>query len=252
MRDLMTRRDNHGNSRPDYREVLEMFGQRRLNGKGRENSVTNDSSDSDTTGKTAPQSHEDKELESLRAACEEGHLLAIYQAGHWCDQNRITPPVWLYEAHKRLADMLLEGGLPKGKGRSHGAFGEFRQDTINLARFYMVEDMKRHQEEQWDEHEETLQRTDLSESDRETLIRNAPRNFGKTVSEYFGHTSEELRGTAAQGSPDAIRSSYYKVAKDMKDPVASLKYKLMSDHVLRRAGLEELTPSAMTRKVLRK
>lgn len=211
-----------------------------------------DSIGSEGDDKTTSTHHGDRELTSLRKAVRAGNLLAIYQAGHWCETHKVSPPIWLYEAHRQLSEMLLQGGLPTGKGRNHGVFGQFRQDTINLARYYIVKEMKDHQDTQWAEYEEALQRTDLSERDRETLIRNPPRNFGKTKDGHFRHASEELRGTAAQGSPGAIRLSYYKVAKDMKDPVASLKYKLMSDHVLRKAGLEELTPSALTRKVLPK
>lgn len=200
----------------------------------------------------APQVQEDKELMSLRKAAEAGNFFAIYQAGYWCDQTKIEPPRWLHEAHRQLADLAPLGGFPKERGRNKNIRDRFRQDTINLARYYMINDMKCHQDEVWDEYEETLRRTDLSEDGRATLIRNAPRNFGKTKDGFFEHASEELRGTAAQGSPDAIRVSYYKVKKDMEDPVASLKYKLMSHHVLRKVGLEELTPSALTRKILPK
>jgi hypothetical protein len=197
-----------------------------------------------------PEFQEDRELISLRKAVEAGNFLVIYEAADWCDRRNIEPPRWLYEAHRQLANLVPSGGFPKERGRNNNIMDRFRRDNINFVRYDVVEAMKIHQEEHWAEHEDALRRSDLSKSDRAMLIRHAPRDFGKTVGEHFEHASVELRGTAAQGAPGAIRSSYYRVTKDMKDPVASWKYKLMSDRVLIKVGLEELTIPAMTRKVL--
>jgi hypothetical protein len=114
-------------------------------------------------------------LTRCEQAYKDGNLRAIYYALSTCRKKNIAVPEWLVEAVSEITWLQTFG--QKGRGRSGNYFAKLKQDNIHELRWAIVKHL---------------------------------RGTGLTWPRAYAAAASELRGSAAQGSEDAMCSSYKK------------------------------------------
>jgi hypothetical protein len=190
--------------------------------------------------------HDAERLAALHRLHGMGSTLALNEAVQYCLEWRVNPPRWVLEA---VADRLASSALgkpPKKVGRAAGGLARDKMDMIHFARWDFVEDMKRARKEWMGELGELNK---LPKSDQSAAIiariEHEVRRIGATVDEVFRRASELLIGTSLAGSPEAIKSSFWRVERDFKHPVRRFRYYVFSHQTLRAVGLENVMCTTM-------
>lgn len=179
-----------------------------------------------------------RELNRLRVMASNGIVAAVPAALHFCQQWKQPVPDWLLAESTELLCSLLKGDEPKRRGRASSHIARLRQDGIDYSRWSTVIWQR---EAQLDllRQVESIRADDRGISaayreDREKL----QAWLGTTLDRAFECSTMILEGTAAFGSPDAIKRSYFKVERNMAIPKEAVRYSQLDPHFLRKLGIE--------------
>jgi hypothetical protein len=164
--------------------------------------------------------------------------LAIGAALHYCAANKLVPPTWLVEeAASTYCGLLKNQKATKQRGRASGIAARYRQDQIDYERWCAITEVRDKQTEIKEEVEELRSRKRrgvpvLELQDREKMLNWVGRRWVRALE----CASMLLRGTDAQGSPEAMKASYLRVKKHNKD--GRLRYHLLDQGFLALVGID--------------
>lgn len=185
----------------------------------------------------------ERRLSDLEQAYAAGNVLALFEACEYCDTSEIQLPSWIpQEAFKLLAAALTDG-LSHRRGRATGLLARLREDLKHYERWDTVMSLVEHRETVWKEYQETLRSPGLKPKDRARLTARAPFDPGRNLEETFIAASKDLRGTFAEGSPDAIRKSYQYIRRLSNDPEKASMLTSLSARTYSRFGVSLGRPS---------
>jgi len=119
---------------------------------------------------------------SFRAAWAAGVDVAVAEALHCCRRSRQVPPGWLVDA---VTQLVTERPRETAKLRHR-----YAMDKVHYARWDAVNELRE-------------RKSELAQ--------------GETWLLAYEAASKMLRGTEARGSPHAMKTSYDRVARDLRD-----------------------------------
>lgn len=193
--------------------------------------------------RTVAQAHE-TQLCCFETMLRSGVAVAVPAALEYCQRNNLTAPPWLLAAATDLLCHLLKREKSTKRGRACGFVARYRQDTIDYTRWDQVMEVRRRQVELRDQVQELRQLSDVPQSlmlDREKMLAWA----GSTLQRSFECAAMLLQGSAAYGSPDAMKKSYFNVRHARRDPRQRLRYHQIDPCMSQRLGVShqiELRP----------
>ena len=176
------------------------------------------------------------ELEYLKTMFYSGVPLAVPAAMHYCAKHGLNAPRWLVIESTKMHCTYLCGNAPKKRGRSSGIVNRNRQDAIDFAR--------------WDTVVEIREYRKLLQKEVDTLRALAGRRARDVLKEYmkmldwtgtndlsaFECVSMLQAETYAHCGPDAMKTSYRKAEKGMRDPATAMRYRVLDPDFLRIVG----------------
>ncbi len=178
-----------------------------------------------------------EDLDLLRKMVAAGVGVATAAAMHYCAKYQLEPPPWLVRESAKVQCSNLRGDLPQGLGRSSGVTNRFRQDAIHYWRWSVIMEIR--------EKREYLKREIATLQSNKGREANKLLNDGKKMLEWLGTNNDRafecasliLAETSARGGSNAMKKSFLKVERDMRDPGMALRYHILDDDFLKAAGL---------------
>ncbi len=190
------------------------------------------------------------ELEYHEQMFVSGVPIAVPAAMYYCAKHGLNAPRWLIiEAAKMHCDHL-RGNVPKERGRSSGIINRYRQDAVDHARWEAVIEVRENRDSLREEINELRAlpgrkaRDILNESTK--LLDWA----GTNNDDAFECASLLLAETPARGRPDAIKRSYRKVEKNMRNPATAMRYRILDSQFLRLVGADIAQPTSRGKKIV--
>ena len=168
---------------------------------------------------------------ALEEMIDNGIAVAVPAALHHCLEWKCPVPDWLVAASIDLMSDLLKSERPKRRGRTATHIARYRQDNIDGSRWSTVVWQREAQRDLLDQVRRLPKTPNLDDDFREDRIR-LQKWLGTTLSRAFECSSMILEGTQAFGSPDAIKRSYFKVLRNLKDPKQRLRYHFIDPQFL--------------------
>jgi hypothetical protein len=168
-------------------------------------------------------------LQHYRVMFASGIQIAVPAAIYYCAIHGLNSPRWLIFEVAMMLFSHLRGDVPKERGRSAGIVNRFRQDFIDYARWNMVFIMRDRRD--WVEKEIKTYRA-ISGGEARAMLKKLTeeRNLlGTNNDDAFACASLALAKHRACGSPHAIKRSYLKVEKNMRNPATAARYHSMDD-----------------------
>lgn len=187
------------------------------------------------------------EVERLRKAYEEGVIVAVPAALHYCSENKIAPPPWVVEAALILLCDLLKRTKAKELGRANSPIARYCQNKIDFMRWDQVVSLREEQQRSI----ESIRDYPPCNSplEREMYARESAKAewLGHTLTRLFDCASEALVGTEAFAGREAIKKSYLAVDRYNRESVAPFKYCLFDPKLARLLGFGSLGDGFSTR-----
>ena len=178
-------------------------------------------------------------LDQHRVMFESGTQLAITAAMDCCDRYGLTPPTWVVTESVKLQCALLRGGTPKRRGRSTGTVDRYRQDAIDYARWDAVNEVRENRKMLRDKVNALSKLPGRTAKDRriecEKLLQWAE-------ADSFRRASTLLEGSSAFGGPEAVKTSFLKVKRNLRNQSTAMRYHIL-DADFHRKFSDRTTPS---------
>jgi hypothetical protein len=173
-------------------------------------------------------------LAKLKLMFESATPLAVVAAMDHCDRNGLIPPSWAVTGSVQMQCTLLRGE-PLGKhGRSNGIVERYRQDGFDFLRWDTVNVVRENRNSLRDAVKELRKLPGRAARERlaycEKLLRWASKSSFKCASML-------LADSPAFGGPDAVKTSFRTVERNMRDPVFAMRYHILDRGFLRRLGI---------------
>lgn len=189
------------------------------------------------------------ELEHHKKMIDSGVPLAVPAAMFYCARHGLNPPWWLVLESAKTHCASLLGNAPKKRGRSSGVVNRYRQDANHYARWDAVVEIR--------ERRKSLQKeVDALRSLPGRQARNILKEYMKLLDwvgsndlAAFECAAILLDGTRAQGGPDAVKKSYQKVERNMRNPGTAMRYYMLDPAFLRLIGAA-IEPARQGKKIL--
>jgi hypothetical protein len=190
------------------------------------------------------------ELEHLKIMVDSGVRIAVPAAMAYCAKHRLSPPRWLVIESANMLGDYLSGNLPKERGRSSGIVNRYRQDTIDRERWEAVIEVR----ENRDRLREEIKKLRALPGRRARDILDECTKLldwvGTNNDAAFECASLLLARTPAKGGPDAIRTSYRNVERNMRNPATAMRYCILDPQFLRLIGAEIAQPASQGKKIV--
>ena len=157
------------------------------------------------------QLHETK-LADLEKMFPSNVSIVVPAAMHYCVKHELNPPPWLVKAATKMCCDHLTGDAPKKRGGSTRAIARYRQDSIDYARWEIVDELLEKSKFLGKELKK-LSELKLSMHGRE-VRHNVSKLRGAIGSNHLGvfaFVSEMVAETSLKGGPDTIKRSYQAV-----------------------------------------
>jgi hypothetical protein len=180
--------------------------------------------------------HEER-MECFATMLRAGAAVAVPAALQYCYENKLNAPPWLLGSATDLFCDLLKREKSQRRGRSCGFVARYRQDMIDYSRWDQVIEVRDKQQELKKCVEELRKRPNVPQHirvDRERMQAWA----GTTLNRAFECAAMLLEGSAAYGSPEAIKRSYFQVRRNNRDPSQALRYHQLDIGFLGKIGLK--------------
>ena len=186
------------------------------------------------------------ELEEFKLMFESGAHIAVTAAMDYCVRHGLNPPHWAMTESVKAQCAELCGDTPRNLGRSNGAVSRYRQDGIDFVRWDTVHEVRntrkilRHtikslaKSRDPDAHE--------SRAYCENLIRWARQNSFKCASML-------LAESPAFGGPDAVKTSFCTVQRNMRNQATAMRYHILDREFLRKISAV-VNPPAKTGRIV--
>ena len=135
--------------------------------------------------------------------------IAVPAALHCCEKRGISPPLWLVKAATKMCCDYVTGNAPKKRGGLTRAIARYRQDSIDYARWEIVEELV---EKSAFLGKELKKLSEIKLSMHGRQVRDNVSKLRGTIGSnqlgVFAFVSEMLADTSLKGGPDTIKRSY--------------------------------------------
>lgn len=131
-------------------------------------------------------------VERLKADWQAGYFPAVIEAFQWCTLNDLPLPAWLADAVRPALLHSMRTAGAEGRGKTGGFLARARRREIDRTRWAAA---------------------DFALVNRRLL---PCWDYPPTSEGAFDYASQELRGTAAQGSAGAVKASYERVQRQRR------------------------------------
>jgi hypothetical protein len=192
------------------------------------------------TRQTSASAFHENQLECFEMMVRSNVAVAVPAALNYCMENQLDAPPWLLAAATELLCDLLKREKSNKRGRSCGFVARHRQDMIDYARWDLVVEVRRKQDELAEAVRELREMQPLPKTvlkEQEKLLSWA----GSTLDRAFECASMLLRGSAARGGPEAIKRSYRHVQRNHRNPSERMRYHNLDPRFLSSFGLKHET-----------
>ncbi len=180
------------------------------------------------------------ELEELKLMFESGTPLAVTAAMDYSNRHRWTSPPWAVAESVKMLCTLLRGETPQKRGRSNGIADRYRQDAIDFVRWEAVVEVRENRKILRDKIQALMKLPGNAARERraycEKLLRWATKDSFKCASML-------LVESPAFGGRDAVRISFRKVQRNLRNRATAMRYHILDREFLRKIGcLDPATP----------
>jgi hypothetical protein len=134
------------------------------------------------------------------------------------------------------------------RGRSAGPLDRYRQDAVDYTRFEEVCTVRDKQKEIVQD----LQRLLVVPNAPAIVIETMEKTLvwvGNSLESAFACASMLLKDTSAFGGPDAVKASYFRVKKAMRNPDQAHRYYMLDAQFLKSLGMKPVQVSGKVRKI---
>jgi hypothetical protein len=189
-----------------------------------------------------------RELHSLEKMARSDRQIAVVAAVDYCQRHRLRWPIWLVGPATQIVKESVIKEKPGKRGRSAGPLDRYRQDAVDYARYEEVDTVRDKQEGIVQE----LRGLRSIPNAPAILIENMDKTLawvGKSLEQAFECASMLLKDTFAFGGPDAVKASYFKVKKAMRNPDQAYRYHMLDAEFLIGLGMKPVQASGKVRKL---
>ena len=176
----------------------------------------------------------DARLAELKLMFESGTPLAVTAAMDYCDRHGLIPPSWAVTELVEMQCAQLRGERLGKHGRSNGIVERYRQDAIDFLRWDTINGVRNNRNSLRDAVKQLRELPGRVARERleycEKLLRWASKSSFKCASIL-------LADSPAFGGPDAVKTSFRTVERNMRDPVSAMRYHILDRGFLRRLGV---------------
>jgi hypothetical protein len=159
-----------------------------------------------------------RELHSLEKMARSDRQIAVVAAVDYCQRHRLRWPIWLVGPATQI---VKESVIKEKPDKQEGIVQELRGlRSIPNAPAILIENMDK------------------------TLAW-----VGKSLEQAFECASMLLKDTFAFGGPDAVKASYFKVKKAMRNPDQAYRYHMLDAEFLIGLGMKPVQASGKVRKL---
>jgi hypothetical protein len=176
------------------------------------------------------------ELEELKLMFGSGVPLALTAAMAYCVRHGLTPPPWVISESLKVQCAQLRGDTPKKPGRSNGVVERYRQDSIDFARWEWVVEICENRTLLQSKIDELSKIPGRAAREHRNEYEKLLKRLGKNYDDAFACASIQLRGTPAKGKADAVRTSFWKVQRNMRDQATAMRYHILNSEFVRSVG----------------
>jgi hypothetical protein len=190
------------------------------------------------------------ELEYHKQMSASGVPIGGPAAMYYCARHGLDAPRWLIIESSKMHCAHLRGSVPKERGRSAGIINRYRQDAVDRARWEAVIEVREHRDSL---REETNELRALPGRKAREILNESTKLLdwaGTNNDDAFESASLLLAETPARGRPDAIRRSYRKLEKNMRNPVTAMRYRILDPQFLQLVGARIAQPAGRGKKIV--
>jgi hypothetical protein len=190
------------------------------------------------------------ELEDLKQMFDCGVPIAVPFTLYYCAKHGLNASRWLIVEAAKMLCSHLSGNVPKERGRSCGIINRYRQDAVDHARWDAVIEVRENRDSL---REEIDRLRDLPGHKARGILNERSRLLdwaGTNNDDAFECASLLLADTPAHGKPDAIKRSYLKVEKNMRNPATAMRYRILETQFLRLLGADIAQPIRPGKKIV--
>jgi hypothetical protein len=182
-----------------------------------------------------PEADLDPYLYTLREVSDAGMQLAVPAALYYCSQNGISPPKWLTNRASDLLNALLHLEGDRTRRRRREPVLTYMKDQVHYARYDAVQSAKEARVT-LSENRQEMEGRKGKKADR--IVRDLDFNLNRVRSDesIFEEVKNQLKKTAAAGGADAVKKSYQRISKEVREQGMVFKYHSFDDRFLRRIG----------------
>jgi len=186
------------------------------------------------------------ELEEFKLMFESGAHIAVTAAMDYCVRHGLNPPHWAMTESVKVQCAELCGDAPRKFGRSNGTVSRYLQDGIDFVRWDAVHEVRENRKILRDTIKSLAKSRDDATRDRrahcEKLVRWARKNS-------FECASVLLAGSPAFGGPDAVKTSFGTVERNIRNRATAMRYHVLDREFLRKISAVVDPTAKMGRKV---
>jgi len=188
----------------------------------------------------SPEQLHETELEELKLMFVSGTPLAVTAAMDYSNRHGLSPPPWAVAESVKMLCTLLRGDTTRKRGRSSGIVDRYRQDAIDYVRWEAVVEIRENRKILRDTIQALMKLPGRAAREHriycEKLLRWATKDSFKCASML-------LFESPAFGGRDAVRISFRKVQRNLRNRATAMRYHILDRKFLRKIGyLDPATP----------
>lgn len=177
------------------------------------------------------------ELGRLKLMYESGSLFALPAALHHCLKYELQVPRWTAAESVKALCKYMAGTASKKRGSSARPNKRQLRISIDYSRWSAVHEVREARERIKSEIKELRRRPGLKARTMLKQYQGLLPSLGTGDLGAFECASDLVAGTVSQGGAEAVKKSYARVEKAMKDPAKAAQYHLLDSEFARAVGI---------------
>jgi hypothetical protein len=174
------------------------------------------------------------EFEQYKLMFDSGTLLAVTAALDYCDNHSLTPLAWAVTEAVKIQCASIRGDTPGKRGRSNGVGDRYRQDAIDYLRWDTVVKIREYRQNLEDNIEALSELPGPTAREHRTYYE---KQLCWAKADSFKCVSLLLTRSPAFGAPEAVKKSFLKVEKNMREQKTAMRYYILDPAFLRKVGV---------------
>jgi hypothetical protein len=194
---------------------------------------------------TLAQFHE-AQLEHRKLMFEMGTPLAVIEAMAYCDEHGLTPPRWAVAESVKIHCAAIRGDRSGRGGRSSGIRDRYKQDMIDYIRWDMVIQIREKRKLLRYEIKALSNLTGPAALKHRSICKE---QLDWASTDSFKLASRQLARSPAFCASEAMKKSFLKVARNMRNPRTAARYRILDARFLRKVGVVVNPPDPPGKKI---